>query len=758
MAGRRTEAAVSAGAFATLLTFVVSTLPGVRHTSGYQLFLDGWLNNVVYAFAPAVCLVRARRATAFRSSWFVLTAGLALYGAGNVYWTIFIRPLDPEPFPSPADGLWLSFYPCAFAAIVLILRQHMKRFSASLWLDGLVGGLAVTAAAAAALLGPVLSATGGSTAAIVVTTAYPLLDLVLLLLVVATLSLYHWRPPVGLWALAIGMLLFVLADGIYLVATAHGTYEPGGLNDAIWVCAVIVMSFSPAWADRLAGLKMSGWALLSIPVFSALAALGLLIARDVHPMALALAAATIVAALLRLIVTFREALVLADSHELALTDDLTTLGNRRALYDRAERVLSNAEHTHAALLLLDLDRFKDVNDSLGHHAGDHLLRSVGKRLEAATPGRECLLVRLGGDEFAVFLLGAEQTVAERVALDVRDALLEPFVIEDVSVQVSASIGVAVCPEHGTDVGTLLRNADIAMYRAKAQRSGHSVFSRGEGDLDGLQRLHLIDELRQAIRERQLTLYYQPKVNVDSRTVVGLEALVRWQHPLRGLLLPASFLPLVEEAGLMHDLTIAVLEQALDQLAVWAAAGRALPVAVNLSPSSLVDIELPSRIATMLSERNLRPSLLVVEITEDVLMGDPEHAKTVLQRLRRSGIAVAVDDFGTGYSSLAYLRDLPIDELKLDRSFIERMVGDERSLAIVRSAIHLAHSLGMRMVAEGVEDEQAASELFEAGCDQAQGFLYSPALPPEGLESWLVAHALRIAVPRAAEATLTPVLR
>ena len=234
------------------------------------------------------------------------------------------------------------------------------------------------------------------------------------------------------------------------------------------------------------------------------------------------------------------------------------------------------------------------------------------------------------------------------------------------------------------------------------------------------------------------------MDVDSRTVVGLEALVRWQHPTRDLLLPGSFLPLVEEAGLMHDLTIAVLEQALDQLAVWAAAGRALPVAVNLSPSSLVDIDLPRRISTMLSDRGLPPSLLVVEITEDVLMGDPTHAKTVLQRLRQSGIQVAVDDFGTGYSSLAYLRDLPIDELKLDRSFIERMVGDERSLAIVRSAIHLAHSLGMRMVAEGVEDESAASELSDAGCDQAQGFLYSEALPPSELDTWLAAHALRIA--------------
>lgn len=741
MRGYRLDRAICAITLLATLAFIVSTLPGVREHSGYSLLLDGWLNNIVYALAPAVCFTRARRATTFRSSWFMLTAGLVLYGAGNVYWTIAVRPLDPEPFPSPADGLWLSFYPCMFAALVLILRRHFTRFSASLWLDGLVGGLAVTAGAAAALLGPVLSASEGSTAAIVTTTAYPLLDLVLLLLVVATLSLYHWRPPVGMWALMAGLLLFVLADGIYLVATAKGTYASGGLNDALWVSAVVVIGFSPAWPDRLAGLRLSGWTLLSIPVVSTLFALALLLAGEAHPVSLGLAAATVVASLLRLIVTFREALVLADSHELALTDDLTGLGNRRALYVRAEIALSGVDTTGAALLLLDLDRFKDVNDSLGHHAGDELLRVVAARLTTAMP-KESLLVRLGGDEFAVFLLGVDQTVAERVAMDIRSALERPFVVDTVTVRMAASIGVAVAPDHGSDVSTLLRNADIAMYRAKGQRTGHSVFSRREEDLDGLARRRVIDELRQAIQQRELTLYYQPKVNARDSRVIGLEALVRWEHPTRGLLMPGAFLPLVEEAGLMHDLTIAVLEQALDQVALWCAAGRPLPVAVNLSPSSLVDIELPSRIAAMLAARGLDPSLLVLEITEDVLMGDSNGARLVLQTLRQSGIAVAVDDFGTGYSSLAYLRDLPIDELKLDRSFVTHMMGDERALAIVSSAIHLAHSLGMRLVAEGVEDMVTAQKLSEVGCDQAQGFFFSPALPPDALDLWLLAHESR----------------
>jgi diguanylate cyclase (GGDEF)-like protein len=706
---------------AALVAFVVSTIPGVRPHPGYNLLLDGVLNTVVYGLAPALCFQRARRAVSFRSSWFILAAGLALYGAGNIYWTIAIRPLNPDPFPSLADGLWLSFYP-------------FKRFTLSLWLDGIVGGLAAAAGAAAAIMGAVLSTTSGSTAAIVTTTAYPLLDLVLLLMLVATLSLYHWRPPVGIWMLASGLLLFVVADGIYVVMTAHDSYQPGGVNDAIWVAATIVMGLAPGWPDRLAGLRLSGWSLLAVPVASTLTALGLLVYGDIHPIAVALAAATIVVALLRLIVTFREATVLADSHQLALTDDLTDLGNRRALYVRSEQVLSEPS-ARAALLLLDLDRFKEVNDSLGHHAGDELLRMVSARLRHAVPAADSMLVRLGGDEFAVFVLDAGQDAAERLAMTVREALATPFVLEDVTVSVNASIGVSVAPQHGTEMSSLLRHADIAMYRAKAHRTGHSVYFRTEADQDGRDRLQMIDELRTAIASRALTLHYQPKVETARFAVVGVEALVRWHHPSKGLLLPGAFLPMVEDSGLMHEMTVAVLEQSLDQVKAWAAVRRRLPVAVNLSASSLVDIELPQRVARMLAERDLDASLLKLEITEDVIMSDRARAREILDRLRAVGVEVAVDDFGTGYSSLAYLRELPIDELKLDRSFIATMCAEERSRAIVQSAIDLAHSLGLRMVAEGVEDEATARQLSDAGCDEAQGFYFSRALPTDEFEVW-----------------------
>ncbi|MDQ1616327.1 MAG: diguanylate cyclase [Actinomycetota bacterium] len=721
--------------------FVASTLPGVRSHPGYNLFLDGFLNNIAYELSALVCFLRARTATSYRNSWNVLSFGLALYGAGNIYWTIFIRVQDPEPFPSMADGLWLAFYPCAFVALLLIVREIAENAPLSLWLDGVVGGLAV-AGIAASVFDPILAVTGGSKAAVVTTLAYPLLDVLLLLVVTAVVALFNWRPPVSLWLLFGGLVLFAVADAEYLFSAGNGSYQPGGVLDAVWVLATLVIGFAPSRAQHISGVSVPDWVRLGFPVGATLCALGVLVYDNEHSlniMAVALCATTVVTALGRLIVTFREARSLAGSHQLARTDELTGLGNRRSFYATAQQHLADPG-ARGALLLLDLDRFKEVNDSLGHHAGDGLLRQVASRLRKRLHGTSEVLSRLGGDEFAILLHDATATDATRLADTIRDVLEPPFVLDGVTVRVNASIGISLFPEQGNEVSTLLRRADIAMYQAKSGRSGHHVYTPATDSLHGQDRLRNLEELRTAIFSRALIVHYQPKVHARTLEVTGVEALVRWQHATRGLLLPDAFLPLVEDAGLMRDLTDAVLEQSLDQVREWRRAGRNLNVAVNLSASSLVDADLPQRVWAALRDRGLPADALELEITEDFLMGDRERARAILGDLRRLGIRVAVDDFGTGYSSLAYLRELPIDELKLDRSFIQPMGEDPRAAAIVRSTIELAHSLGMTMVAEGVEDGLTAGQLAMSSCDKVQGFFFSKALPAHELESWIDARA------------------
>jgi diguanylate cyclase (GGDEF)-like protein len=720
--------------------FMLSTIPGVRWTTGYSLPLDGVLNNLGYAAAPLVCYRRSQHAKTFRASWRMLALGLALYGIGNVYWTVFVRPLANQPFPSVADGFFLAFYPCAFVALVLLIRDRSEHMPASLWLDGLVGGLAAAAVAGAAVIEPIVGTSGGSWAAIATTTAYPVLDLLLLLVLTMTLAAYNWRPPTGLWLLMGGLALFVLADVAYLIQTAHSSYVSGHLTDGVWILATVLMALAPGRKERISDSRLPSWALLGIPVASSLTALALLAVdhqRRLHPIVIGLAVATVAAALLRLIVTVREVNSLSNSHRLALTDELTGLANRRALYEALAPDSSTigAVGTNA-LLLLDLDRFKEVNDSLGHHAGDQMLREVASRLTAVDPDRGHLIARLGGDEFALLLVDTSEDEACRLASDIRERVSDPFILDGVTLRAEASIGIALTPKSMSDAEVLLRHADLAMYEAKGGHLGQMLFTGESDPSSGLERLRSLEGLRSAITGRQLVLHFQPKVDAQTHAVVGVEALVRWNHPSDGLLYPESFLPLVEQSGLMAQLTACVLDQALDQIVAWRVAGRVLSVAVNLSASSLVDVELPRRVRDMLDIRGLAPSCLEIEITEDFLMVDRKRAREILAELRATGIRVAVDDFGTGYSSLAYLRELPIDELKLDKSFVLEMGTDAKAAAIVRSTIGLAHSLGLRLVAEGVETAEIAAELALAGCDVAQGFFFTPGLPAHELDAWL----------------------
>jgi diguanylate cyclase len=418
----------------------------------------------------------------------------------------------------------------------------------------------------------------------------------------------------------------------------------------------------------------------------------------------------------------------------ATTDYLTGLPNRRALYIQAGLRMEGPAPRRQALLMLDLNRFKEVNDSLGHQTGDQLLVQVGARLGEHLRGGD-LLVRLGGDEFAVLLHDAAHDQATAVAVKLCAVLAEPFALQDIAVHSSVSIGIALFPDDGPDLNTLLRKADIAMYKAKASADGHHVYG-GADETDFATRLQTVEELRTALISDQLVVHYQPKVDLATGDVHGVEALVRWDHPTRGLLYPDAFLDLVEEAGLMRAMTRVVLKITLDQAAAWHTSKRLLTIAVNLSASSLVDTDLPDEVSAMLAARDLPPGALQLEITEEFLMADRDRARDILTRLRSYGVQISIDDFGTGYSSLAYLRDLPVDELKLDRSFVFPMADDTHAAALVASTIALAHSLDLRMVAEGVENNITYTELTRLGCDEAQGYYISRPVPAVELEHWL----------------------
>jgi len=425
----------------------------------------------------------------------------------------------------------------------------------------------------------------------------------------------------------------------------------------------------------------------------------------------------------------------------ATHDSLTGLADRRGLYTDGQARLDATPDRRRALLLLDLDKFKEVNDSLGHHAGDQLLIEMGDRLRGHLRGGD-LLARLGGDEFAILLQDAGYEEAASVAGKLRAKLAEPFTASagssamgKITLHTSVSIGIARFPDDGPDLSSLLRKADIAMYKAKTSSEGYHVYSDTD-NADGAARLRTLDELQAAMTSDQLVLHYQPKVDLDTGSVSTVEALVRWDHPTRGLLYPEAFLDLVEVSGLMRAMTRLVLEMALDQAALWRGEGRHMTIAVNLSASSLVDDELPAEVLAMLGARGLPPGALQLEITEEFLMSDRERARNILTRLRAGGVQISIDDYGTGYSSLSYLRELPIDELKLDQSFVLPMAHDARAAALVASTIDLAHSLGLRMVAEGVETEIAYDALKRLGCDQAQGYFMSRPVPAGELDDWL----------------------
>ncbi len=549
------------------------------------------------------------------------------------------------------------------------------------------------------------------------------------------------------WQLLLaGFVLFAVADTQYLLQSAEGTYQAGTWLDALWPTALATIVVA-AWQRVPAPTSrhVEGWRPLLLPLSFMAASLALLAldhARRLSAIGAALAVATLAVAIARMALSYRESSrFAAENRRLALTDELTGLANRRMLIEHLN-VLARRRMPFG-MVLIDLNRFKEINDSLGHAAGDELLREVARGFARRVRPSD-LLARVGGDEFALACAaiadrpGAARTPAEQArarAEELLAALATPIELDGVTVHVDATAGVATFPDDAGEAGLLLRRADVAMYEAKRTDLPVAVY-RADHDVHTRERLETIEALRLGIERGELSCHFQPQVELATGRVRAFEALARWNHPSRGLLAPATFIPLAEQAGLMRPLTLAVLEAALHESRRLRRQGYPSRVAVNLSATNLLDDDLPALVLQLLDDTGALAEALILEITEEMLVADGERAGNVIARLRARGIAVALDDYGTGYSSLAYLRDLPVDELKLDRTFVTGLEHDRRKAAIVRSTITMAHDLGLTVVAEGIETAAAATTLQRYGCDTGQGFQLSAPLPADRLEAWL----------------------
>ncbi|MGV0992781.1 MAG: putative bifunctional diguanylate cyclase/phosphodiesterase [Mycobacterium sp.] len=746
---------VAAAAATVFVGFAVWILSGWSHGTAVEVIGD--ITSLVLACAAAVFSVLAARSTRgrLRAAWTAMAVGLAGWAVGDLIWAYYELVLHEYPFPSPADAAYLVLPVGACAALLLFPTGHSAQSQTRLVLDGVIVAASLFLVFWLTILRPVYEAGAENRTTLAISLAYPASDLVMLTLaayVVVRPGSYHRLP---LTLLAVAMFCLALSDSAFVYLTAKNQYSSGNAIDIGWVAGLLLITVAATTgrggsAGRRDSVELPSWASVWLP-YAPLLAAGVVAAaqpvQSLRSVPLEIAGAFLVPAVLarQFLAVNENRQLLANVADQALRDSVTGLANRALFQDRLQHAMQLRKEygTAVGVMVLDLDDFKLINDTLGHPAGDETLNRVGMRI-ADSVGSGDTVARFGGDEFAVMVEGVAPQL-DVLARHVLAAFEEPIVVDGHELLVRPSIGLAVAAADATEVSAddLLKQADLAMYAAKrspgtdvqiftsdmhlADPVDTDPLNRTGGSLPGggAEAVQLFGELRRAIDHREFTLMYQPKFDLNTIRIVGVEALLRWHHPERGLISPAQFLPLLRSHQLMDSVTEFVVSQALDDAQQWCAAGTSVPVAINLSATSVAMPDLPERIQRALSQRGLDSSTLAVEITEDLFLEDTERARQVLARLRERGIRVSIDDFGSGYSALWYLRDLPVDEVKLDRRFIAPIVSDPRAAAVVRAVIDLAHVLLLTVVAEGVEDSQTADLLRSYGCDVVQGFYYSP---------------------------------
>ncbi|HLH66047.1 MAG TPA: EAL domain-containing protein [Solirubrobacteraceae bacterium] len=715
--------------------------------------------GIAAAGASAAAAWRCRKAPRLRAAWLLLALASVTYLGGDVAQTLY-ELAGRRPYPSIADGLYLSFYPLVLWGLLLFpTGRRTRRDRVRLGLDMAVVAVGGFMVVVYLVLGPTIVQASPDPLQTAFSVAYPVGDMVLLV-GVASVLLRRAAPSsvLALQLMASSLMFFVAADLVYGYITLHSSYQGGDPVDSLWMIAIAVFAIA-ASAQRPPGAGEDGLAPQParsaswVPYVAIVAAsVVLLVDERGDPFFpnLSLAFAVVVLAMLvsaRQLVAQRD-LVHAQGQLAyqALHDALTGLPNRALVLDRAEQMLSRARRdpTAVAALYIDIDGFKQINDTLGHATGDQVLRVVAGRLSEVIRGSDTV-GRLGGDEFIVLVDGyALDAGPEMIAERICEVIAQPIELERAerrSLSVTVSIGIAAGLRPGAD--DLLRDADLALYEAKAagKNRWRAFESRMHSALQD--RIALELDLREALDAGdQLFLLYQPIVDLRTETITGVEALLRWRHPERGVLGPDAFITLAEETGLIVPIGRWVLNAACRQAAAWRAARRPLDVAVNLSARQLDSERLIDDVTAALERTGCDPGALVLEITETTLMSDCGAAAERLRQLKHLGVHIAIDDFGTGYSSLAYLRQLPVDVLKIDRAFIAGLAQSRASRTLVQTLVQLGRALGMQTVGEGIEDEAQLRELQHQACDRGQGFLFARPLTAEAIDDLLGLGATR----------------
>ncbi|WP_225329982.1 MULTISPECIES: bifunctional diguanylate cyclase/phosphodiesterase [unclassified Mycobacterium] len=747
-APRRPPSVVQAG-FAVLaigvIAFAASSV--VHPDTGHGMFSATTLYSALNVLAAGLVALRVCRVPGDRLAWSLIAAAMAFSAAGDIVYAVWV---PNGRSPSVADPVYLAYYPLVYAGLLLLMRARFKRLPIPIQLDSLVCALTLAAVAVALTEGPMRAATLRTPATVWMGLVYPWIDLVLLALAAGMLPILGWRNEFR-WALLVaGLVLFAVADGAYLFQTTAGSYRVGTLLDACWPASSLLIAMA-SWSPSspAAPLPKYRFSPYITPAMTSVVALGVIVLAHHSRPAATLAALSLVVATGRFSLTFRDVSLLHTHGKHAMTDELTALPNRHSLAAALTALPASASpgpsslpskaHARRALLLLSLSDFREITDSIGRQFGDELLCHIANRLSGSVR-RDDMLARVGDDQFAVLLSdGANLTAASAQAGRLLESLSEPIALDPITVQVEGRIAIALCPDHCDRPQELLSRAETAMAHAKSARSKIAVYDSSfevyrNNDPD------LIEDLRTALFDTdELRLHYQPKIDGRDGSVHSVEAVLRWQHPTRGTLLPEEVLPIAERAGLMRKISNRTLSMALKQVRCWREQGITLTVAVNLSTTNLLDIELVGTVERLLASYDLPADALILEITESALM-DSARSRNTVAALQRLGIRISIDDYGTGWSSLARLQEVSVDELKLDRIFVTRLAHDTRSVAIVRSTVALAHNLGADLVAEGVENETTLNALHRYGCMITQGFVHSPPMPPEELRHWMADNA------------------